>query len=129
MSKTALSLSVGLAAMLAATPAFAQTEISWWHSMGGELGERLEAIAADFNASQSDYVVVPSYRGEYEESMVNTIAAFRARLRDEVDLDTLTVELLAVVEQTMQPTQAWLWLRPPQAPSTSAGATVAQQPS
>jgi hypothetical protein len=56
-----------------------------------------------------------------------TIAAFSARLRDEVDLDTLTVELLAVVEQTMQPTQAWLWLRPPQAPSTSAGAAVARQ--
>ncbi|HEY8577717.1 MAG TPA: sn-glycerol-3-phosphate ABC transporter substrate-binding protein UgpB [Devosia sp.] len=67
-----------LALTLTSTTAFAQTEISWWHSMGGELGERLEAIAADFNASQSDYVVVPSYRGEYEESLVNTIAAFRA---------------------------------------------------
>jgi sn-glycerol 3-phosphate transport system substrate-binding protein len=67
-----------LALALTSTTAFAQTEISWWHSMGGELGERLEAIAADFNASQSDYVVVPSYRGEYEESLVNTIAAFRA---------------------------------------------------
>jgi hypothetical protein len=42
-----------------------------------------------------------------------TIAAFSARLRDEVDLDTLTGELLAVVEQTMQPTRSWLWLRPP----------------
>ena len=63
---------------LTSSTAFAQTEISWWHSMGGELGERLEAIAADFNASQTDYVVVPSYRGEYEESMVSTIAAFRA---------------------------------------------------
>jgi len=41
-----------------------------------------------------------------------TIAAFSARLREEVDLDTLTGELLAVVEQTMQPTQASLWLRP-----------------
>jgi hypothetical protein len=41
-----------------------------------------------------------------------TIAGFSARLRDEVDLDTLTGELLAVVEQTMQPTQASLWLRP-----------------
>ena len=67
-----------LAIALTSTTAFAQTEISWWHSMGGELGERLEGIAADFNASQSDYVVVPSYRGEYEESLVNTIAAFRA---------------------------------------------------
>jgi hypothetical protein len=42
-----------------------------------------------------------------------TIAAFSARLRDQVDLATLTGELLAVVDQTMQPTQASLWLRPP----------------
>jgi peptidoglycan/LPS O-acetylase OafA/YrhL len=42
-----------------------------------------------------------------------TIAAFSARLRDEIDLATLTSELLAVVEQTMQPTRASLWLRPP----------------
>ena len=41
-----------------------------------------------------------------------TIEAFSARLRDQVDLDTLTGELLAVVDQTMQPTQASLWLRP-----------------
>ena len=40
-----------------------------------------------------------------------TIAAFSARLRDEVDLDTLRGELLTVVEQTMQPTRASLWLR------------------
>jgi len=40
------------------------------------------------------------------------IAAFGTRLRDQVDLDTLTAELLAVVDQTMQPTRASLWLRP-----------------
>jgi hypothetical protein len=40
------------------------------------------------------------------------IEAFSSRLRDEVDLDTLTAELLAVVDQTMQPTTASLWLRP-----------------
>jgi len=42
-----------------------------------------------------------------------TIDAFAVRLRDQVDLDTLSVELLAVVEQTMEPTMVWLWLRPP----------------
>jgi hypothetical protein len=41
-----------------------------------------------------------------------TIAAFSARLRQQVDLDTMTTELLDVVEQTMAPTQASLWLRP-----------------
>jgi hypothetical protein len=54
------------------------------------------------------------------------IAAFSARLREEVDLDTLTVELLAVVQQTMQPTQVSLWLRPQTAPG-SASATVGRQ--
>jgi hypothetical protein len=44
-----------------------------------------------------------------------TIAAFGARLRDQVDLDALHTELLGVVDQTMQPTRASLWLRPPAA--------------
>jgi hypothetical protein len=44
-----------------------------------------------------------------------TIGAFSARLRDQVDLDDLRGELLAVVDQTMQPTRASLWLRPPPA--------------
>jgi hypothetical protein len=43
------------------------------------------------------------------------IEAFAARLRDQVDLDALHTELLAVVDQTMQPTTAWLWQRPPAA--------------
>jgi MFS family permease len=43
---------------------------------------------------------------------VRTVEAFSARLRDQVDLDTLTAELLSVVEQTMQPSTASLWLRP-----------------
>jgi len=41
-----------------------------------------------------------------------TVEGFSGRLRDEVDLDTLSAELLAVVDQTMQPTAASLWLRP-----------------
>ena len=46
-----------------------------------------------------------------------TITAFSGRLRQQVDLNELTAELLAVVEQTMQPSQASLWLRSPKEPS------------
>jgi hypothetical protein len=52
-----------------------------------------------------------------------TIEGFAARLRQQVDLETVTAELLGVVDQTMQPTQAWLWLRP-QTPSNTAGGTA-----
>jgi hypothetical protein len=55
-----------------------------------------------------------------------TIQSFSARLRQQVDLDALTAELLAVVDQTMQPTQATLWLRP-QPRSGTPGTNVARQ--
>jgi hypothetical protein len=48
-----------------------------------------------------------------------TIQVFSTRLRDQIDLDTLSSELLAVVDQTMEPTRASLWLRPP--PHGSSG--------
>jgi hypothetical protein len=41
-----------------------------------------------------------------------TVAAFSARLRDQIELDTLSTELLAVVDETVQPVQVSLWLRP-----------------
>ncbi len=59
--------------------ALAATEVQWWHAMGGVNGERVNKIAADFNASQSDYKVVPSYKGNYTETMTAAIAAFRAK--------------------------------------------------
>ena len=59
-----------------------------------------------------------------------TVQAFSARLRDEIDLDMLAAELLAVVDQMMEPTQASLWLRPPKAPAQPQAATSRQgQPS
>ncbi|HEU4923284.1 MAG TPA: sn-glycerol-3-phosphate ABC transporter substrate-binding protein UgpB [Burkholderiales bacterium] len=66
------------AAMLCAPQAQAQTEIQWWHSMGGQLGEALNELANKFNAEQKDYKIVTSYRGSYPESMTAAIAAFRA---------------------------------------------------
>jgi len=59
---------VGLAALslaLSTSVAFAATEVTWWHAMGGELGTKLEEIVAGYNASQSDYVVTPVYKGSY----------------------------------------------------------------
>ena len=59
-------------------PAHAQTEIQWWHSMGGALGEWVTDLANQFNASQKEYKVVPTFKGSYGESMTAAIAAFRA---------------------------------------------------
>ena len=57
-----------------------------------------------------------------------TIAAFSSRLREQVDLATLTAELLAVADQTMQPTQASLWLRPQGPPDAAARTVVRRMP-
>jgi len=68
-----------VAATLMSTAAHATTEIEWWHAMGGTLGEKVNEIAADFNASQSDYEIKPVYKGTYAETMTSAIAAFRAK--------------------------------------------------
>ena len=62
-----------------ASPAQAATDINWWHAMSGELGKQLEKLAADFNASQSDYRIVPTYKGNYTETVTSAIFAFRSR--------------------------------------------------
>lgn len=59
-------------------PAQAATEIAWWHAMSGQLGRELEKLAADFNTSQSDYRVVPTYKGNYTEAVTAAIFAFRS---------------------------------------------------
>jgi sn-glycerol 3-phosphate transport system substrate-binding protein len=76
--KISRSIAVLAVAALFAPAAHAQTEIQWWHSMGGALGEKLNALAAKFNESQKDYKVVATFKGSYPESMTAAIAAFRA---------------------------------------------------
>ena len=71
--------SVAAATLLAALPAWAQTEIQFWHAMGGNLGETVNEIAAGFNKSQNEYKVVPVYKGSYTETLTAAIAAFRAK--------------------------------------------------
>jgi len=72
---TAAALVVGVQA----TAALAQTEIQFWHAMGGELGNKTAAVAEGFNKSQSEFKVVPVYKGNYTETMTGAIAAFRAK--------------------------------------------------
>ena len=69
----------GILAAGMASAALAATEVQWWHAMGGVNGERINKIASDFNATQSDYEVVPVYKGNYTETMTAAIAAFRAK--------------------------------------------------
>ncbi|CAG2152231.1 sn-glycerol-3-phosphate ABC transporter substrate-binding protein UgpB [Cupriavidus plantarum] len=67
-----------VAAMAVAGTAHAATEIQWWHAMEGALNEKVNDIANKFNASQSEYKVVPVNKGNYDETMAAGIAAFRA---------------------------------------------------
>jgi sn-glycerol 3-phosphate transport system substrate-binding protein len=60
-------------------PAFAVTEIQWWHAMQGELGREVERLASDFNASQSEYKVIPTYKGLYTETMTAAMFALRSQ--------------------------------------------------
>ncbi|MBA4214906.1 MAG: sn-glycerol-3-phosphate ABC transporter substrate-binding protein UgpB [Polaromonas sp.] len=79
MKKRFLPLTGALAlAALISGPAHAQTEIQWWHSMGGALGEWVNDLAKDYNASQTQYKIVPTFKGSYDESMTAAIAAFRS---------------------------------------------------
>lgn len=72
-------LAVALAFFLAAGTVSAQKiEIEFWHGLSGPLGELLEGIVDDFNASQDKYVVDASYKGSYDDTMVAAIAASRS---------------------------------------------------
>src|SRR5579864_7108536 len=62
----------------AASPASAVTEIQWWHAMTGPNNDVIVKLANDFNASQSDYKIVPSFKGQYADTLNAGIAAFRA---------------------------------------------------
>jgi sn-glycerol 3-phosphate transport system substrate-binding protein len=64
---------------LLATSAQAATEITWWHAMGGKLGETVNSIVGEYNGSQDACHLEATYKGGYEETMTAGIAAFRAK--------------------------------------------------
>lgn len=75
------SILAGLLAAAVSVPAFAQqkVEVQFWHAMGGVLGERVDEIVKRFNASQDKYTVVATNKGNYDEVINATIAAYRAK--------------------------------------------------
>ena len=84
MSIRHLAASAAVTALLvaslsaAATPAHAAVELQWWHAMTGGNNEVIVRLSNEFNAAQSDYKVVPTYKGSYPDTLNAGIAAFRA---------------------------------------------------
>jgi len=78
MFKASLAAAAGLVSVCTATASFAATEIQWWHAMGGANNEKINEIAEKFNAAQSEYKVIPSFKGNYTETMTAAISSFRA---------------------------------------------------
>ena len=75
------------AAILSTGSAFAAAKpikITWWHAMGGHLGQEVNKLAKAFNESQSAYRVVPVYKGNYTQTMTDAIAAYRAHRQPDI---------------------------------------------
>jgi sn-glycerol 3-phosphate transport system substrate-binding protein len=92
-----IAVATVLVALVAGLPAaaLAGTEIQWWHALQAALGERVNEIAAKFNASQSDYEVKAIFKGSYPETLNAAIAAYRAKQSPHV------VQVYEVGTQTM----------------------------
>jgi sn-glycerol 3-phosphate transport system substrate-binding protein len=67
-----------LLASVLAVPAAAQIELHWWHAMTGVNNDVIVKLSNDFNATQKEWKVVPTYKGSYADTMNAGIASFRA---------------------------------------------------
>ena len=78
MKHHALGAIVAGSTLLAPVAASAETDVHFWHAFTGRLGELVTEQVEKFNASQDDYTVVASHKGNYSETLNAGIAAFRA---------------------------------------------------
>ena len=107
-----------LTAVLGTVYAGAVLVLGLFGGVGGDLpswvvaGATL-AVAALFQPARRRIQAVVDRRfNRRRYDAARTVEAFSARLRDQIELDTLSAELLAGVEQTLEPTTVSLWLRP-----------------
>jgi sn-glycerol 3-phosphate transport system substrate-binding protein len=73
-SAAAFTLSI-----LASSTAMAATELQWWHAMTGANNEVVDQLAKEFNESQTEYKIVPVFKGTYPETLNAGIAAYRSK--------------------------------------------------
>ncbi|MFL4472169.1 sn-glycerol-3-phosphate ABC transporter substrate-binding protein UgpB [Tateyamaria armeniaca] len=78
MKKTLIGVLAASTALLSPVAASAETEVQFWHAFTGRLGDLVKAQVEEFNASQDEYTVVESHKGNYSETLNAGIAAFRA---------------------------------------------------
>ena len=76
-------------------PAFAKTEIQFWHALTGQLNEAVNDLVKQFNDSQGEYEVKPLRKGTYAETLTAAIAAYRQRQAPHI------VQVFEVGTQTM----------------------------
>lgn len=79
LNKLVLAVTISLLFLFPSSVLAEAITINWWHAHGGRLGEKVNAIAEDFNKLQNKYKVVATYKGNYADTMTAGIAAFRSK--------------------------------------------------
>src|SRR5581483_10796980 len=69
---------LAVAFLCAASPALAAKELELWHAMRGPSADEMGRLVEQFNASQSEFRVVATYKGSYEETLAAALAAHKA---------------------------------------------------
>ncbi|MGB5984570.1 MAG: extracellular solute-binding protein, partial [Desulfobacterales bacterium] len=94
-------LVIGMVLVFSTVSLAAPLEIHWWHAMRGARGETVKKMVDAFNASQSDFVVVETNKGNYDETVNAGVAAYRAKKHPHIlqsfEVGTLTMMLSGAI--------------------------------